>query len=59
MVFCVCGEPIISLVGDGFVVTPNEEQKWLRRRSDSLACPACARRFVFDELKDLAAAEAS
>ena len=53
MIWCSCGELIIDEIGDGFVITPKADRKWLRRRSDYFQCPHCERRFVFEDLKQL------
>lgn len=50
MVLCSCGTPVVSGVGEGFVVTPENERRWMRRRSDFFTCAGCSRRWIFAEL---------
>lgn len=51
---CTCGESLLLALGDGFVITPTQDKKWMRRRGDVVVCPACSARYDLDRLKDLA-----
>ena len=53
MVICICGRHLIEEVGDGYVLTPDQEKKWMRRRTDAMACPACGRKYGLEDLKGL------
>ena len=54
MVICLCGELIINEIGEGFVVTVDDEQRWMRRRSDSFVCQGCRRTYVLNTLRTMA-----
>lgn len=56
MVWCTCGEIILAFVGEGFVITLDDERRWMRRRSDLFYCHSCGRRHALSDLKDLALA---
>lgn len=57
MIRCRCDRPLVSDVGEGFVITLEEERLWMRRRTDALDCPDCHTSYRFLDLVNLQTAE--
>ena len=51
-IWCSCGQILLSEVGDGFVVMPDQKRVWLRRKSDAVRCESCARKYQLAELQE-------
>lgn len=58
MIRCRCERPLVSDVGDGFVVTVDQERLWMRRRTDVLDCPDCHTSYRLLDLVNLQTVEA-
>jgi hypothetical protein len=52
-IWCSCGQLILSEIGDGFVVTPDRRQVWMRRRTDAFKCDGCGHRYDFFDLQQI------
>lgn len=59
MISCTCEQPLASEVGEGFVVTLEEERRWMRRRTDLLVCSECGVSYRLVDLVSLQTSTAS
>lgn len=57
MIWCSCGELIAEKLGDGFLVTKDDQKRWMRRRADRFPCPNCATIFDLGELTQRVSAQ--
>lgn len=51
--FCICGAHLVDEVGDGYVLTPDQQRRWMRRRTDAIGCGACGRRYTIEDLRSM------